>query len=320
MSTKIQQSVRLKSIFLLSRPLNLFIVAVTMYITRYVILADILEKSGTGRLLLKDLHFSMLVLAAMLITAGGNIINDYFDLKVDKINKPEKVIVGKSVNRKVAILMHQGMNAIAFALLIWVCYHYSFWQLFLLPIAIMFLLWWYSPVFKKRPLVGNLLVAFCTAAVPVFAAITDLQLLQPTLSGADWNGMNLHSYAWLWVMAIAGFAFVLTMIREAVKDAQDEPGDRTEHYQTLPIVWGIQRTKRYVLSWIGVFMIMVAFCATRIVSLNDLIWMVACLVFPMLMSLYFVVRANSAKDFGFVSRWIKLVMLGGLVLLLALLV
>jgi 4-hydroxybenzoate polyprenyltransferase len=287
---------------------------------RYVILTDILEKSSTGRLLLNDLHFSMLVLAAMLITAGGNIINDYFDLKVDKINKPEKVIVGKSVNRKVAILMHQGMNAIAFALLIWVSYYNSFWQLFLLPVAIMFLLWWYSPVFKKRPLIGNLLVAFCTAAVPVFAAITDLQLLQPTLSGAEWNGMNLYSYAWLWVMAIAGFAFVLTMIREAVKDAQDEPGDRTEHYQTLPIVWGIQRTKRYVLSWIGVFMIMVAFCATRIVSLNDLMWMVACLVFPMLMSLYFVVRANSAKDFGLVSRWIKLVMLGGLVLLLALLV
>lgn len=319
MSTKLQQSVRLKSIFLLSRPLNLFIVAVTMYIIRYVILADILEKSGVGRLLLNDLHFSMLVLSALLITAGGNIINDYFDVKVDKINKPEKVIVGKSVNRKVAILMHQGMNGIAFALLIWISYQNSFWQLLLLPSAIMLLLWWYSPVFKKRPLIGNILVAFCTAAVPVFAALTDLQLLRTTLSNSWWNGMTVYSYAWLWVLAISGFAFVLTMIREAVKDAQDEPGDRTEHYQTLPIVWGIQRTKRYVMSWIVVFFLMVALCATRIVTLTDMIWLMASLVFPMLLAMYFVVRARAAQDFSSVSRWIKIVMIGGLVLLIALL-
>jgi len=311
--------VRLKSILLLSRPLNLLIVAVTMYITRYVLLTDVLEKQGDVQLVLSGIHFSALVLAALLITAAGNVINDYFDQKVDKINKPEKVIVGKTVNRKMAILIHQGLNVIALGLVLWVGISSSFVELTIVPLLIMFLLWWYSPVFKKRPLIGNALVAFCTAVVPVFAVITDLHLLKAKMTTFFWKGMSLFTYAWLWVFGVALFAFVLTMIREAVKDAQDEPGDRAGNYQTIPILWGLQRTKRYVTGWMIVFLLMAGWCLTRMDIQSDMVWLIACLIVPMLLAMYFVNVAKSPRDFGKVSRWIKLVMLGGLLLMLAIL-
>ncbi len=310
---------QLKSIFLLSRPLNLFIVAITMYVTRYVLLMDVLDKEGNTSLAMAPLHFGALVLAAMLITAAGNVINDYFDQKVDKINKPEKVIVGKSISRKVAILIHQGMNFMAFALVSWICLETSYWQILLLPLVIMFFLWWYSPVFKKKPIVGNVLVAICTAAVPVFAVATDLHLLQGKLEASKWGDMSLYAYAWLWVLGVSAFAFVLTMIREAVKDAQDEPGDREERYQTIPILWGTKRTKRYVLSWMVVFFLMTAWCATRISTSYDMAWLLGCLAVPMLIAFAVVLKAQNPSDFGRASRWIKLVMLGGLLLILAIL-
>lgn len=319
LSTKIQQFVPLKPIFLLSRPLNLLIVAVTMYITRYVLLADVLEKEGSISFKLGSIHFGALVLAALLITAAGNVINDYFDQKVDRINKPDRVIVGKSVNRKVAILIHQGMNLTALGLVIWVSVEISFWQLLILPLFIMLTLWWYSPVFKKKPLIGNILVAFCTAAVPVFAVIADLFLSRHVLKETSWNTTTMYAYAWLWVLGVSAFAFVLTMIREAIKDAQDEPGDREERYQTLPIIWGMQRTKRYVISWIIVFLVMTAWCFTRIANNYDMFWLIACLIAPMLIALGYVIKASQPTDFGKASRWIKVVMLGGLILILAIL-
>ncbi len=310
---------RLKYILLLSRPVNLIIVAVTMFITRYVVLKNILAKGGTYSLALSNLDFSSLVLSALLITAAGNVINDYFDQRVDKINKPEKVIIGKNVNRKVAILVHQGLNVIAFALTLRVAILTSIWLLLLFPLAITFVLWWYSPIFKKKPLIGNLLIALCTASVPVFAVITDLLLLRSSLLTQNVGSLTLSEHAWLWVLGIAAFAFVLTMIREAVKDAQDEPGDRTERYQTIPILLGIRPTKRYVIAWIALYLCMVGWCMSRTASATDMMWIVGCLTLPMLVALYYVLKANMPADFGKASRWIKIVMLGGLLLMLVLL-
>lgn len=309
----------MKSILMLSRPLNLFIVAVTMFLTRYVVLVDVLGKGDIKELALSHLHFISLVLSALMITAAGNVINDYFDQKVDKINKPKKVIVGKTINRKVAILVHQGLNILGFLLVFVVSWQTHFWQLLIFPVVISFLLWWYSPILKKKPLIGNLLVAVCTAAVPVFAVVSDIHILSSSLHNHSHDGMSLYTYAWLWVLGIAAFAFVLTMIREAVKDVQDSPGDSTEHYKTLPIILGIKRTKHYIMVWMIVFFAMTGWCMSRVDAFNDLIWIALCLSLPMTIALIQVMRATIPEDFGRVSRWIKWVMVGGLMLMLGLL-
>lgn len=310
---------RLKSIFQLSRPINLFIVGITMYITRYVVLSDVLHKGFSGELPINNLHFALLVTAAMMITAAGNIINDYFDQKVDRINKPERIIIGKTVSRRGAILLHQLLNATAVALVGIVCYAYAFWSPILLPITIITLLWWYSPVLKKKPLAGNVLVAVCTSLVPVFAGIFDVQLLAGQLSVLTIGPISLYQYTWLWIITIAAFAFVLTIIREAVKDAQDIPGDSAADYHTLPIVWGINRTRKYVYVWMIVFALMTALCMTRVQKTTDLLLFVVLLIAPLFMAVLRLRSAQQSADFARVSFWVKALMLGGLLLMLLLL-
>jgi 4-hydroxybenzoate polyprenyltransferase len=287
-----------------------------MCIVRWVVLLNLLKTKDILSLPLSSLHFFVLVIAAVLIAAAGNIINDYFDRRADKINKPKKVIIGKSVNRKVAILIHQSLNAIALGLVLWVSMKNSFSMLMLLPLLIALLLWSYSPLFKKKPLIGNLLVAFCTAAVPIFAVLTDLYLLQHSPIGKGLSQEFINQSIWPLILAIAAFAFVLTMIREAVKDVQDEPGDRSEHYQTLPIIWGLKRTKRYVMSWMLVFLFMVFLLSMQYTVIASKLMILSLLVLPMLLAIYFVIQAKSTTDFGKVSLLIKIVMLCGLLLLM----
>ncbi len=319
MSTKIQQLQRLKSLFLLSRPLNLFIVGITMYITRHVVLTDVLSKGFSGEFILNNLAFGFLVMAAMLITAAGNIINDYFDQKVDKINKPNRVFIGKTISRRAAILLHQLLNVIAVALVGYVSFQHGYWLPMIFPIIIITMLWFYSPVLKKKPVMGNLLVALCTALVPVFAVIYDVQLLEQSLKAVSHNSTNLFYYTWFWILGIGGFAFVLTMIREVVKDAQDIPGDSTADYHTLPIIWGTARIKRYVLAWMMAFAIMTGICMMRLTETRDIMLFTGLLVLPWIMALYKLKGAGTPGDFAGVSFWIKALMLGGLLLLLLIL-
>jgi 4-hydroxybenzoate polyprenyltransferase len=304
----------IKSIILLSRPINLAIIAVTMGITRWVVLSNLVVKYSEQNLPLSTLHFLLLVIAAILIAAGGNIINDYFDQRADKINKPQKVRIGRTVNRKVAILIHQGLNATGLALVFWVGWKNSYLFLLTLPLLIALLLWSYSPLFKKKPLVGNLLVAFCTAAVPVFAVAADVHLLISSGTANDEIGRTV----WPVILAVSAFAFVLSMIREAVKDVEDEPGDRSELYQTIPILWGMKRTKRYVIGWIIVFLLMAGLLTQNYTSFKDTVLILSLLVLPALLALYFVVQAKVTGDFSRVSLLIKLIMLCGLILMVTL--
>lgn len=309
----------IKSIILLSRPINLIIIAVTMGITRWVVLSNLVVKSQVQSLPLSTLHFLLLVSAAILIAAAGNIINDYFDQRADKINKPHKVRIGRTVNRKVAILIHQSLNAIGLSIVFWVGWKNSYLLLLLLPLIIALLLWSYSPLFKKKPLVGNLLVAFCTAAVPVFAVAADVHLLNHSqLPASTSTTGDIGEIVWPAILAISAFAFVLTMIREAVKDVEDEPGDRSELYQTIPILWGMKRTKRYVIGWIIIFLIMAALLTQNYTSLNNTLLIISMLVLPALLALYFVVQAKVTSDFSKVSLLIKLIMLCGLALMVLL--
>jgi 4-hydroxybenzoate polyprenyltransferase len=308
-----------QSIILLTRPVNLLIIAVTMGITRWVVLKHLLIKSNVEALPLSTLHFLFLTAAALLLAAAGNIINDYFDQRTDKINKPQKVRIGRTVNRKVAILIHQGFNAIGLALVCWVGWKNNYLFLLFLPLLIALLLWSYSPLFKKKPLVGNLLVAFCTAVVPVFAVAADVHILENSLqiSSVSANS-DIGRTIWPVILSISAFAFVLTMIREAVKDAEDEPGDRAELYQTIPILWGMKQTKRYVIGWMIVFLAMVGLLAYQYSSTRELSMIISLLVIPTLLALYLVSKAKVSSDFSKVSFLIKLIMLCGLILMVVL--
>lgn len=99
------------SILRVTRFLNLTIVAATMYLMRYCILQPLLWQKGM-ELQLSSNEFLMLALSTVFITAAGYVINDYFDTRTDTINRPDTVIVGRAITRRMAISMHWTFNAL----------------------------------------------------------------------------------------------------------------------------------------------------------------------------------------------------------------
>jgi 4-hydroxybenzoate polyprenyltransferase len=313
-----------KSLFILMRPTNLLIVALTMVITRYVVVLPMALKAGIGMTpQLTHVEFGLLILTAIMLTAAGNIINDYFDLRVDQINKPEKIIVGKRIKRRVAIVLHQLLNIVAVGLAIIVCSsNHFFWPL-VIPVVVATLLWFYSPVLKKKWLVGNVVVAVCTALVPLWASIFDLKHMSSKYVDQWVQGEAFLDRIYLVILIICVSSFLLNLIREALKDAEDMQGDATGDYQTLPLVSGIHSTVRYAQGLLGVYLILMVYLAMRPVLQFEsnqwhLIIFLILIIVPGLVSFVFISKCNEKVSFTRASSSVKWLMLLGLMAVIVL--
>ena len=157
----------------LIRPINLIIVGLTMYGIGWYLEGVYGENQQFG---IFSLPYTLLVVSTIMIAAAGNIINDYFDVKADRINKPDRVIIGKYVKRRVSIVAHWGINFVAFCIAIYLSWTLeTFWYLFIHLLTIN-LLWYYSMHLKRRFLIGNLLIAALTALVPILVGFYFHQL------------------------------------------------------------------------------------------------------------------------------------------------
>lgn len=250
----------------LTRPLNLVIVAMTMYGIAWYFEGVFTIDASLG---IKSLTFFLLVLSTVMIAAAGNIINDYFDIKADLINKPDRVVIGKYVKRRVAILSHWMINFIAFSIAVYLSWRLqTYWYLFIHLLTIN-LLWYYSLRLKREFFIGNFLIAGLTAMVPLLVGYYYLHIREVNTTQTLDNNFypftegTIANYTLLLTFAISGFAFVMNLAREIIKDMEDVEGDKKLRAKTVPIVLGIPKTK-----WIaGIFLF-----ATIIISTS--IWMV----------------------------------------------
>lgn len=290
-----------------------------MLVMRYAVVANLAEKTGIGmKLRLSFSMFMLLMISAVLLTAAGNIINDYFDRKVDIINRPDRVIIGKLVKRRVAIVLHQVFNAIALMLSVWVSYLTWYWWPVSIPVLVSTLLWWYSPVFKKRIFTGNLVVAVCTAAVPFWAVVYEIHELQKYYVDLLVNPQIFFTQLWQWTVVVMASAFVLTLVREAVKDIEDMKGDGEEQYKTLPIQYGVSFTKKYAVGLMLLFLAGIAYICYRVNIIAQLIPLLTVIVAVFLPSLACIISISGAQtknDFRKAGIYLKWLMLGGLVAL-----
>lgn len=249
---------------------------------------------------LNPLSFLLISLSYVLIAAGGYIINDYFDLDIDQINKPDRVFIGQEISKQQALLAYYLINLLAFmAALSEDLVQHTFTGSIILLICIV-LLYWYSASLKKSFLYGNIIVAAVTAwSIPV------LYFLQGQGSGKQ---------GWLTGIYFA-FAFVISLVREMVKDMEDAKGDEALGCQTMPIVWGIPRARIFVMGWLIFLELMVA------VSLGLLLWqrnwisatyVFLLLAIPIAMLLKDLLMAQEAQAFHKLSTRIKLVMALGI--------
>ena len=202
----------------LTRPINLLIIALTMYLMRSKVLGTLLE-AAEGSLLMSPLDFLLLVISTVLIAAGGNVINDYFDTRIDRINRPHNVIVGRTVKRRVAMVFHVVLSAVGLVIGLFVAWHTGQHVLALIPAFSIGALWTYSTTFKRRFLIGNGLVAVLTALVPLSVGLYEIPMQHQHYAGMlQGNVRNAEDLAlfldvlWAWIIGYSAFAFLSTLV------------------------------------------------------------------------------------------------------------
>jgi 4-hydroxybenzoate polyprenyltransferase len=267
----------------LIRVRNLFIILLTQYLTRLLLVGPRAE----WRQILTDPRMLALSLSTLCIAAAGYIINDYFDVKIDIVNKPDRVIIGRYLKRRVAMGAHQFLNVTGVFLGLLV----SKW-VFLVNVVSVTMLWFYSERFKRAPFVGNLVVSLLTA----------LSLVVVTIQYPSNRQL---------VLIYALFSFFITLVREIIKDMEDVRGDEAHGCRTLPILWGIRRAKVFVYLLIAIFII-VLFLMAHSLSNPTLGWLFVGLLLPIAGLIYQLVYADTRRDFARLSSLCKLIMLLGL--------
>lgn len=185
---------------------------------------------------------TLLIISTVLIAAGGYVINDYFDVKIDRINRPDEMVVTRHISRDGAMRLFQVLTGIGVAAGLAVAWWAHSWTLMMIIVVIPGLLWFYSASYKRQLIVGNIVVAFASALVPMLVAIVNADYLRH-LYGQALQYTPIVGQLYVWLSAFALFALLVTWVREMVKDIQDIDGDREMECRTMPIVWGIQTTK-----------------------------------------------------------------------------
>ena len=206
-----------------------------------------------------QIDFALLVFSTLLIAAGGNIINDYFDVKADRVNKPNKLIITKSIKRRWAIVSHWAFNTTAFLIAAFLCWkHQTIWYL-VIHVTSITLLWWYSARLKKVAIVGNIVISILTVLVIHLTVLFTVNVNSPVLINKTLfeakDGLFGISIFWI-VFIFMLMAFVQNLSRELVKDIEDVDGDKLIHAKTLPMVFGSRNTLRIV----GVLLLLFPIC------------------------------------------------------------
>lgn len=255
------------------------------------------------------LIFSLICISSVLIAAAGYIINDYFDLNIDQVNKPGKLVVEKIIRRRSAIIWHIVLSITGIALGFYVDYTTRIWLLGFSNMACVFLLFIYSASLKRKFLIGNILISLLTSWTILVVAWCEYNHLIKTNNGLHADKILRDTFLF------AGFAFVISLIREVVKDMEDIEGDRKYGCKTMPVIWGINATKIFVAVWIVVLagvLIIVQVYALRLGWWLSVLYSLILILVPLVWIFRKLFSAQTPQDFHRISSVIKFVMFSGI--------
>ena len=292
---------------------NLLIVFFTQLLVWYCLIYD--SRNFLG--LLRFWDFLPIALSTLLIAAAGYIINDYFDIKIDLINRPDKVVLEKRIPLRTAIIAHVVLNAVAMALVISMAYHARHYEWPLVQLACIVLLWFYSTHFKKQYITGNVVIATLTALTVIV-----LQVYEPSLrmhykpANKLWFELTRGPIRPEWMFAgFSYFAFMLTWMREIVKDMEDYIGDAEEGCMTMPIKKGLQFSARFAQG-IGIITIApLALISYYLFNLSYLylgMYTVFFILLPLTWWCIFINKKTTIQHYHTASKWLKIIMVLGI--------
>ncbi len=301
---------------------NLLIVIVTQFLIRYALIntlagSMLLEGMLPGGphsyilLQLPFIDFLVLVFATACITAGGYVINDYFDIRTDLVNKGE-VIVGTRIPRRRAMMWHNILSGLGVVAGFWVSYRIGHIWIGIVFLLVSGLLYFYSVVYKKQFLIGNIIVALLTSFVPLMVVIFELPVVY-NYYGPELISLSTMKIIFYWVAGFAVFAFLTTLSREIVKDMEDFEGDKAYGSRSLPVVAGIRMSKAVVSIIISAtIVLMILMWAMYIKNTISILYIIVAMVIPLVFGIISLIMGKTADQFKRVSTIIKGVMLTGI--------
>ena len=291
---------------------NLIIMVATMYLLRFCILFPLLRTYGLHNQI-NGFNFFLLVFSTVLLASAGYIINDLHDLEKDKINKPEKIIIGKYIQPKSAENMNIVLNSIAIAIGIYLSYSIGIRSVSLAFILVAGLLYFYSTTYKGILILGNVIVAFFAALVPMMVLLFELPLLKTKYKFFESTTFNFNFLIW-WFGYYALFAFLISLVREIIKDIEDFEGDSAYGQKTLPVAFGIKISKSIVLTLLLIILILISYLLINYI--NDpisLIYFVTLVIIPIIYIIFIIFNASEKRDYTKASLYCKLIMLTGII-------
>jgi 4-hydroxybenzoate polyprenyltransferase len=292
---------------------NLLIIALTQYFVRYNLIRPVYESHNCS-LQISHLNFAFLVLSTLLVVAGGYIINDYFDLRIDVVNKPEKMMLFKRIRLRPAIRLYYILTVMGCLCGIYVAFTVGYIMLGFVPVIMSIALWFYSLKYKRIAFAGNLTVAILVGVslgmIWLFEFFA-LKLNPPMFANLVGNFGLIN----LFILGYIILAFLITMIREMVKDIEDIEGDRSFHCRTLPIVSGIPAMHRIIVIITLIAIGFTGYVSYKLFKMHEMIAAWYFIIAIGLLWLYFfmmLLRAKGKKDYHFLSNILKIIMVAGI--------
>ena len=274
----VRQPFTLKALLKVTRFWNLVIIAMAQFSAAYFLI---------GSYAVWDWRLFVLSVSTVLIAAAGYIINDYYDVKIDLINKPERVVVGKSMRRRYALFFHTSLSILGIAFGLWLN-----WRIGMVNFMSAFLLWWYSNFLKRQPLIGNVAIA----------VLTGMSIYIVSLLFDPFNKL---------IIVYGLFSFFITLLREIIKDMEDLKGDNSFGCKTLPIVWGMRKSKSFVYLLAVIHLGFIVWFNFAFIGLAS--WLLIVFLFmPVAFLLLHLSTADTIKDFYRLSQYCKAVLLLGI--------
>jgi 4-hydroxybenzoate polyprenyltransferase len=220
------------------------------------------------------------------------------------------LVVDRVINRRWVIIWHLVLSILGILIGFVIDFKTPVQFLGVFNAGCVLLLFVYSISLKKKLLSGNILISLLTAWVILVVSWCEASnLLQPAAIGSYTEKITRITFLY------AGFAFVISLIREVVKDMEDIEGDRRYGCRTMPIAWGIQATKVFVAVWLVV--LIAALSIVQFYVLQFRWWLSAayCIIFtivPLVLIFKRLFKANTSADYHQLSSWIKVVMFTGI--------
>ncbi len=210
-------------------------VFLSMFLTKYLLIESFISTP-----LLSDIDFIILTTSILLITMGGYLINDIYDIESDKINKPDKVYITTIISIKNGLFLYFLTSITGLILGLYLSVKNNLNHLSGYFIVTVILLFVYTKILKKLPLIGNIIVALLVS-LPIFLVY---EFDHSMISIKDiFDNLFLSIIILFYLL----FAFLTTLIREIIKDIQDIKGDNKFKLKTLPIMIGSKRTINFVI-------------------------------------------------------------------------